>query len=85
MDSRFHGSDSRLEFFSIWPRNFRNFFVSQVSGIYYSVHNYIETGEKIPPTLPLPKGGIPLFEKEGSGEILKVHVRSIMDSLISAP
>jgi hypothetical protein len=26
--------------------------------------------DKIPPSLPLQKGGIPLFEKEGLGEIL---------------
>jgi hypothetical protein len=26
--------------------------------------------DEIPPSLPLQKGGIPLFEKEGLGEIL---------------
>ena len=64
---------------------------------YQSVYNYIDTGEKIPPTLPLPKGGIPLFEKEGPfdgahgheldewlGEILKGYIWSIIDSLVSA-
>jgi hypothetical protein len=30
----------------------------------------------------LPKGGIPLFEKEGLGEILKGYIWSIMDSLV---
>ncbi|OGP98493.1 MAG: hypothetical protein A2Z51_09275 [Deltaproteobacteria bacterium RBG_19FT_COMBO_52_11] len=29
----------------------------------------VEIGDKIPPSLPLPKGGIPLFGKEGLGEI----------------
>jgi hypothetical protein len=42
----------------------------------------IDTGESIPPSLPSPKGGIPLFEKEGLGEILKAYVWSIMDSLV---
>jgi hypothetical protein len=44
---------------------------------------------KIPPGLPLPKGGIPLFGKacpergrrEGSGEILRFHVNSILRPL----
>ena len=47
---------------------------------YQSVHNYVDTEEQIPLSLPLPsgpeallgrrqKGGIPLFGKEGSGEI----------------
>jgi hypothetical protein len=31
-------------------------------------------GDKIPPFLPLPKGGIPLFGKEGLGEILEEYV-----------
>jgi hypothetical protein len=35
------------------------------------------------PPLPLQKGGIPLFGKEGLGEILEEYVWSIMDSLIS--
>jgi hypothetical protein len=30
----------------------------------------------------LPKGGIPLFGKEGVGEILEEYVKSIMDLLI---
>jgi len=33
---------------------------------------------KIPPNLPLPKGGIPLFGKEGRGEIFWNNVNSIM-------
>jgi hypothetical protein len=36
---------------------------------YQGVHNYIDTGDQIPPSLPLQKGGIPLFGKEGLGEI----------------
>jgi len=35
-----------------------------------------------PSSLPLQKGGIPLFEKEGLGEILEDYVFFIMDSLI---
>ncbi len=38
---------------------------------------------KIPPNLPLPKGGFsPLFGKEGSGEIFWINVNSIMRPLI---
>ena len=41
---------------------------------------------KIPPHLPLPKGGtIPLFGKEGIGEIFRRYVFSIMDSLVKVP
>jgi hypothetical protein len=36
---------------------------------------------EIPPFLPLGKGGILLFEKEGIGEISGGNVLSIMDSL----
>jgi hypothetical protein len=36
-----------------------------VSFIYQSVHNYVDIADKILPSLPLPKGGIPLFGKEG--------------------
>jgi hypothetical protein len=32
----------------------------------------------------LPKGGIPLFGKEGLGEILEEYVWSIMDFLVSS-
>jgi hypothetical protein len=38
---------------------------------YSSGHNFIDTEDEIPPSLPLPKGGIPLFGKEGLGEILE--------------
>ncbi len=39
---------------------------------------------KIPPNLPLPKGGFsPLFGKEGCGEIFWINVNSIMRLLIS--
>jgi len=31
--------------------------------------NCMDTGTQIPPSLPLEKGGIPLFVKEGLGEI----------------
>ena len=31
----------------------------------------VDIEDKIPPALPLPKGGIPLFGKEGLGEILE--------------
>jgi hypothetical protein len=48
---------------------------------YESVHNDIDIGDKIPPSLPLPNGGIPLFGKEGLGEILEDYVGSIMDPL----
>ena len=34
-----------------------------------SVHNYLDTEDQIPPSPPLQKGGIPLFRKEGLGEI----------------
>jgi hypothetical protein len=51
---------------------------------YESGHSCIDTEDEIPPSLPLPKGGIPLFEKEGLGEILEKHVQSIMDSLVNA-
>jgi hypothetical protein len=37
--------------------------------------------DQIPPPLPLPKGGIPLFAKEGLGEIGHGLVWSIMESL----
>jgi hypothetical protein len=38
---------------------------------------------KIPPNLPLPKGGFsPLFGKEGCGEIFWTNVNSIMRPLI---
>jgi hypothetical protein len=37
----------------------------------------------IPPPLPLEKGGIPLFGKEGIGEIFETDVFSIMDPLVS--
>jgi hypothetical protein len=37
---------------------------------FYETINYLDTTNKIPPFLPLPKGGIPLFGKEGLGEIL---------------
>jgi len=41
----------------------------QVYSIIFHINE--DTNCKIPPTLPLPKGGImPLFCKEGSGEIL---------------
>jgi hypothetical protein len=35
--------------------------------IIISESNYIDTEDQIPPFLPLQKGGIPLFEKEGVG------------------
>jgi hypothetical protein len=39
---------------------------------------------KIPPNLPLPKGGFsPLFGKEGCGEIFWTNVNSIMRPLVS--
>ena len=39
---------------------------------------------KIPPNLPLPKGGFsPLFGKEGCGEIFWINVNSIMRPLIT--
>jgi len=39
---------------------------------------------KIPPNLPLPKGGFtPLFGKEGCGEIFWTNVNSIMRPLIN--
>jgi hypothetical protein len=41
--------------------------------------------DQIPPSLPFPKGGIPLFGKEGLGEILGEHIRSVMDSLVISP
>jgi hypothetical protein len=42
---------------------------------------YLE--DLIPPSLPLQKGGIPLFGKEGLGEIFKIDVFSIMDSTVT--
>ena len=39
---------------------------------YQGVHNYIDTGDQIPPSLPLQKGGIPLFGKEGLATVLFV-------------
>ncbi len=40
---------------------------------------------KIPPTLPLPKGGFsPLFSKEGCAENFWTNVNSIMRPLINA-
>jgi hypothetical protein len=38
---------------------------------YWSVHHCADTEDKIPPSLPLEEGGIPLFGKEGLGEIFK--------------
>jgi hypothetical protein len=39
---------------------------------------------RLNPTFPpFTKGGIPLFGKEGLGEILKEYVCSIMDSLVN--
>jgi hypothetical protein len=32
---------------------------------------------------PFKKGGIPLFEKEGAGEILEKYFWSIMDSIVN--
>ena len=42
----------------------------------------MDVEDQIPPTLPLQKGGIPLFGKEGVGKILQQYVFSIMDSLV---
>jgi len=35
------------------------------------VHNCVGIADKIPPSLPFPKGGIPLFEKRGKGRFLE--------------
>ncbi len=42
----------------------------------------MDVEDQIPPTLPLQKGGIPLFSKEGLGKILQQYVFPIMDSLV---
>jgi len=42
----------------------------------------VDTQDQIPPSLPFVKGEIPLFGKEGLGEILEGYVWVIMDSLV---
>jgi len=42
----------------------------------------LDPGDKTTPSLPLAKEDIPLFGKEGLGEILEEYVRLIMDSLV---
>jgi hypothetical protein len=52
---------------------FKNSLINGHSPPYCSVHNYADNGDKIPPSLPLTKGGIPLFGKEGSLDMARGH------------
>jgi hypothetical protein len=42
-----------------------------MTGYYKSVHNCIDIENQIPPSLPLQKGGIPLFGKGVRGDFQK--------------
>ena len=87
LDSGFCRNDvkkTQIDFFIPSPIKGEGiYFLISAMPIYESVHNRVDTQDEIPPSLPLQKGGIPLFEKEGLGEIWEGYVWSIMDSLVS--